>query len=79
MVEESSSVGGDKSDTTNSADSEKIEPTETSPAPAQSSHTRKITKPLLPHDSDFERDPREDDSFSDREKDYLRDKPPHHS
>ena len=39
----------------------------------------KSNSPLLPHDSEFERDPRDDESFSDREKDYLRDKPPHHS
>jgi hypothetical protein len=38
----------------------------------------KPAKPLIPRDSDFERDPRDDESSQDRERDYLRDKPPHH-
>lgn len=47
--------------------------------PQKTPPVKKATAPLLPHDSDFERDPREDDSFADRTRDYLRDKPPHHS
>jgi hypothetical protein len=49
------------------------------PTSAKVSHRKKVKSSLLPNDSDFERDPREGESFSDRERDYLRDKPPHHS
>ena len=47
--------------------------------PNKASMMKKSSASLLPHDSDFERDPREDESFSDRAREYERNRPPHHS
>ena len=78
MGGESNQVGGGNASSHGGASADSPKPQESSKL-KKASHPKKSTSPLLPHDSDFERDPREDDSFAEREKDYLRDKPPHHS
>lgn len=66
-------------DQVNPAIEPEIAPVLKQPTSAKAPLAKKVKSSLLPNDSEFERDPREDESFSDRERDYLRDKPPHHS